>query len=40
MILKYDSESDDGKTEEGLFDHEISAINQSSKGVIEVEYCD
>jgi len=40
MILKYDSMVDEWKDEDGLFDHEISAVNQSSTGTVEIEYCD
>ena len=38
MILKYDSEADDGKVEVGLFDNDITAINQSKHGIVEIEY--
>ena len=37
-ILKYDSYFDEGKIEPGLFEHDISAVNQSISGTVELEY--
>lgn len=37
-ILKYDSYYDEDDIEYGLFEREISAINQSANGIVEIEY--
>lgn len=37
-ILKYDSYFEEGQTEYRLFEHDISAINQSANGTVEIEY--